>query len=113
MRKAPDMQSRQIEAVLARHRMLARVWGDCDSPVCALPADDGHRDPGLAGDAAVRGDGHDIGQSVGAGSGGAGAEKLLGRGDFLLVNKGQVVRFQAAWAGEGEIVERVGELAGR
>jgi len=50
---------------------------------------------------------------VGAGSGGTGAEKLLGRGDFLLVNKGQVVRFQGAWAAEGEIVERVGELAER
>ena len=50
---------------------------------------------------------------VGAGSGGTGAEKLLGRGDFLLVNKGQVVRFQGAWAEEGEIVERVRELAAR
>jgi len=31
--------------------------------------------------------------------------KLLGRGDFLLVNKGQVVQFQAAWVEEREIAE--------
>ena len=40
---------------------------------------------------------------VAAGMGGTGAEKLLGRGDFLLVNRGQVVRFQAAWVEEKEI----------
>lgn len=33
---------------------------------------------------------------VAAGIGGTGAEKLLGSGDFLAVNGGQVVRFQAA-----------------
>ncbi len=42
---------------------------------------------------------------VAAGMRGTGAEKLLGRGDFLLVNKGQVVRFQAAWVEEREIRE--------
>jgi S-DNA-T family DNA segregation ATPase FtsK/SpoIIIE len=40
---------------------------------------------------------------VAAGISGTGAEKLLGRGDFVLVNKGQVHRFQAAWAAEREI----------
>lgn len=33
------------------------------------------------------------------GSADSGAEKLAGKGDFLLVNKGQTVRFQAAWMG--------------
>jgi DNA segregation ATPase FtsK/SpoIIIE, S-DNA-T family len=32
-----------------------------------------------------------------AGVSGTGAEKLLGRGDFLAVASGQVIRFQAAW----------------
>ncbi|MDH7486377.1 MAG: hypothetical protein QHJ81_08910, partial [Anaerolineae bacterium] len=54
---------------------------------------------------------------VAAGVGGTGAEKLLGRGDFVLVCKGQVVRFQAAWAGEEEIrgwvVEHGGGAEGR
>lgn len=40
---------------------------------------------------------------VAAGIGGTGAEKLLGRGDFLLVIKGQVTRFQAAYASPAEI----------
>jgi S-DNA-T family DNA segregation ATPase FtsK/SpoIIIE len=40
---------------------------------------------------------------VAAGVGGTGAERLLGRGDFLLVAKGQVIRFQAAYAGGGEL----------
>ncbi|MDE3091257.1 MAG: hypothetical protein KGJ80_17955, partial [Chloroflexota bacterium] len=33
---------------------------------------------------------------VAAGIGGTGAERLAGRGDFLLVAGGQVIRFQAA-----------------
>jgi len=32
----------------------------------------------------------------------SGAEKLQGRGDFLLVSKGEALRFQAAWIGEEE-----------
>jgi S-DNA-T family DNA segregation ATPase FtsK/SpoIIIE len=43
-----------------------------------------------------------------------GAEKLLGRGDFLLVAKGQVTRFQAAYVSEQEIKQVVGRMnAGR
>jgi S-DNA-T family DNA segregation ATPase FtsK/SpoIIIE len=34
---------------------------------------------------------------VAAGQSGTGAEKLLGRGDFILVAAGHTVRFQAAW----------------
>jgi S-DNA-T family DNA segregation ATPase FtsK/SpoIIIE len=37
------------------------------------------------------------------GMSGTGAEKLLGRGDFLLVAKGNVTRFQAAYASGNEI----------
>ena len=37
---------------------------------------------------------------------GTGAERLLGRGDFLLVAKGQVIRFQAAYAAGGELAGR-------
>ena len=48
---------------------------------------------------------------VAAGLAGTGAEKLLGRGDFLLVNKGEVVRFQAAYAAEPDIAEAVAFLA--
>lgn len=47
---------------------------------------------------------------VAAGIPGTGAERLLGRGDFLLVVKGQVIRFQAAYADSaavGEIIARV------
>ncbi|MGC8782608.1 MAG: FtsK/SpoIIIE domain-containing protein, partial [Anaerolineae bacterium] len=47
---------------------------------------------------------------IAAGVGGTGAERLLGRGDFVLVAKGQVIRFQAAYAGNSEmeaIVARV------
>jgi S-DNA-T family DNA segregation ATPase FtsK/SpoIIIE len=36
----------------------------------------------------------------------SGAEKLEGRGDFLLVAKGELVRFQAAWLGKDDF-ERV------
>jgi len=49
---------------------------------------------------------------VAAGVGGTGAEKLLGRGDFVLVCKGQVVRFQAAWAEEGEIRDWIVDSGG-
>lgn len=42
-----------------------------------------------------------------------GAEKLLGRGDFLLVVKGQVTRFQAAYVSEQEIGQIVGQLQPR
>lgn len=40
---------------------------------------------------------------VAAGITGTGAEKLLGRGDFLLVAKGRVTRFQAAYVDTPEI----------
>jgi S-DNA-T family DNA segregation ATPase FtsK/SpoIIIE len=40
---------------------------------------------------------------IAAGMPGTGAEKLLGRGDFLLVAKGHVTRFQAAYVNEQEI----------
>ena len=42
---------------------------------------------------------------VAAGIAGTGAEKLLGRGDFLLVSKGEVIRFQAAYVAEGDVRE--------
>jgi S-DNA-T family DNA segregation ATPase FtsK/SpoIIIE len=42
-----------------------------------------------------------------------GAERLLGRGDFLLVVKGHVYRFQAAYVPPGEIREMVAQLRGR
>lgn len=42
---------------------------------------------------------------VAAGIAGIGAEKLLGRGDFLLVAKGDVVRFQAAYASDDEMTQ--------
>ena len=41
---------------------------------------------------------------------GAGAERLLGQGDFLVVAKGQVTRMQAAYAGAGMVREMVGRL---
>jgi DNA segregation ATPase FtsK/SpoIIIE-like protein len=47
---------------------------------------------------------------VASGLPGTGAEKLLGRGDFLLVVKGEVVRFQAAYVSEGEVEAIVGKL---
>ena len=40
---------------------------------------------------------------VATGLAGSGAEKLLGRGDFLIVNRGQVIRFQAAFVPEAQI----------
>lgn len=42
---------------------------------------------------------------VAAGIAGIGAEKLSGRGDFLLVAKGDVVRFQAAYASDDEMTQ--------
>ena len=50
---------------------------------------------------------------IAAGISGTGAEKLLGRGDFLLVAKSQVVRFQAAYASGKEIKEVTSELKER
>jgi S-DNA-T family DNA segregation ATPase FtsK/SpoIIIE len=47
---------------------------------------------------------------VASGLPGTGAEKLLGRGDFLLVVKGEVVRFQAAYVSGGEVEAVVGKL---
>jgi S-DNA-T family DNA segregation ATPase FtsK/SpoIIIE len=47
---------------------------------------------------------------VATGVGGTGAERLLGQGDFLLVAKGQVVRLQAAYIGEGEVQGLVAQL---
>jgi S-DNA-T family DNA segregation ATPase FtsK/SpoIIIE len=47
---------------------------------------------------------------VASGLPGTGAEKLLGRGDFLLVVKGEVIRFQAAYIGEREIEGIVGKM---
>jgi S-DNA-T family DNA segregation ATPase FtsK/SpoIIIE len=44
---------------------------------------------------------------IAAGIPGTKAEKLLGRGDFLLVVKGQVTRFQAAHVSEAEIKQIV------
>ncbi len=48
-----------------------------------------------------------------AGIGGTGAEKLLGRGDFLLVAKGQTTRFQAAYVSQAEIKQVVEQLQTR
>ncbi len=48
---------------------------------------------------------------IAAGIGGTGAEQLLGRGDFLLVAKGQVRRFQGAYVSEAEIRRLVGKLS--
>jgi S-DNA-T family DNA segregation ATPase FtsK/SpoIIIE len=47
---------------------------------------------------------------IAAGIPGTGAEKLLGRGDFLLVAKGQVTRFQVAYVSEAEIRQVVNQL---
>ncbi|MCB0072138.1 MAG: DNA translocase FtsK [Caldilineaceae bacterium] len=41
----------------------------------------------------------------------SGAEKLEGKGDFLLVAKGDVVRFQSAWLGPGDLVQITTRLA--
>ncbi len=42
---------------------------------------------------------------VASGIAGTGAEKLLGRGDFLLVAKGDVIRFQAAYGNEEDVTQ--------
>jgi S-DNA-T family DNA segregation ATPase FtsK/SpoIIIE len=47
---------------------------------------------------------------VAAGISGTGAERLLGRGDFLLVTKGQVIRFQAAYASSPELAAIVARI---
>ena len=45
------------------------------------------------------------------GVGDSGAEKLEGKGDFLLVAKGDVVRFQSAWLGPGDLEQITNRLA--
>jgi len=47
---------------------------------------------------------------VAAGVAGSAAERLLGRGDFLLVAKGQVIRFQAAYAADAELAAIVARI---
>ncbi len=47
---------------------------------------------------------------VAAGVGGTAAERLLGRGDFLLVAKGQTIRFQAAWVTASEVTQAATQL---
>ena len=47
---------------------------------------------------------------IAAGIASTGAEKLLGRGDFLLVVKSQVTRFQGAYVSENEIRQVVERL---
>ena len=44
------------------------------------------------------------------GMGDSGAEKLEGKGDFLLVSRGEVVRFQAAWLGPQDLSYVADEL---
>lgn len=48
---------------------------------------------------------------VAAGISGTGAESLLGRGDFICIAKGQQIRFQAAYASDGEIRRLAGLAA--
>jgi S-DNA-T family DNA segregation ATPase FtsK/SpoIIIE len=47
---------------------------------------------------------------IAAGIAGTGAEKLMGRGDFLLVAKGRVTRFQVAYADTVEIRQMVNKM---
>jgi S-DNA-T family DNA segregation ATPase FtsK/SpoIIIE len=47
---------------------------------------------------------------VAAGIPSTGAEKLLGRGDFLLVSKGKVTRFQSGYASTGEMRQIVSKM---
>lgn len=49
---------------------------------------------------------------VAAGIGGTGADKLVGRGDFLAIAAGQVLRFQAAYVSEGDMEQVVAQLGG-
>ncbi|MCX7681929.1 MAG: DNA translocase FtsK [Anaerolineae bacterium] len=48
-----------------------------------------------------------------SGIGGSGAERLAGRGDFLAVAEGRVIRFQAAHVSAGEIEEMVRKMSER
>ncbi|HOG45777.1 MAG TPA: DNA translocase FtsK [Anaerolineae bacterium] len=47
---------------------------------------------------------------VAAGLAGTQAERLLGRGDFILVYRGRCLRFQAAYAGADELAALAGRL---
>ena len=47
---------------------------------------------------------------VATGVAGSEAERLLGRGDFLLVAKGQTIRFQAAYAADDEMAAIVARI---
>jgi len=47
---------------------------------------------------------------VAAGIGGTGAEKLVGRGDFVAVAAGQVLRFQAAYVSAAEMEQVVAQM---
>ena len=47
---------------------------------------------------------------VAAGVAGSEAERLLGRGDFLLIAKGQMIRFQAAYAADDELATIVARI---
>jgi S-DNA-T family DNA segregation ATPase FtsK/SpoIIIE len=49
---------------------------------------------------------------VAAGIAGTGAERLQGRGDFLLVHKGQTTRFAAAYVSSDEAQAEVSRLHG-
>lgn len=49
---------------------------------------------------------------VAAGWSGTGAERLLGRGDFLAIAEGRVIHFQAAHVTEEEICQTVAKLPG-
>lgn len=49
---------------------------------------------------------------IATGLAGSGAEKLLGRGDFLLVGKGRTTRFQSAYVCRSEIEELSEKLNG-
>jgi len=50
---------------------------------------------------------------VATGMAGSGAERLRGRGDFLLVAQGQTLRLQAAFISEQEVRNVVDRIAGR
>jgi len=50
---------------------------------------------------------------VATGMAGSGAERLRGRGDFLLVAQGETLRLQAAFISEQEVREVVARLAQR
>jgi S-DNA-T family DNA segregation ATPase FtsK/SpoIIIE len=49
---------------------------------------------------------------VASGWRGTGAERLLGRGDFIAVAEGRLHRFQAAYVTEAEVAETLAELRG-